>query len=61
MIAQESVARFVNDVSPGAYQSLTKIDFKALDELSVKPVGVYGSKSEIVKLLQTSGKVDEET
>ncbi|KAL1691225.1 hypothetical protein GGG16DRAFT_113392 [Schizophyllum commune] len=61
VIAQESVARFVNDVSPGAYQSLTKIDFKALDELSVKPVGVYGSKSEIVKLLQTSGKVDEET
>ncbi|KAL1748220.1 hypothetical protein HDZ31DRAFT_71777 [Schizophyllum fasciatum] len=54
IIAQESLAQFLDDVSPGAYQSLTKVDFKSLDKLSVKPIGVYGSKSEIVKLLETT-------
>lgn len=58
IIAQDSLKRFLDDVSPGAYQSLTKIDFKALDNLSVKPIGVYGSKTEIVKLLTTSKVVD---
>lgn len=60
VIAQDSLARFIEEVSPGAYQSLTKIDFKALDTLSVKPIGVYGSKPEIVKLLETTKSIDGE-
>ncbi|KAL1684093.1 hypothetical protein EV122DRAFT_200466 [Schizophyllum commune] len=59
IIAQDSLARFLNDVCPGAYQSLTKVDFKSLDKLSVKPIGVYGSKSEIVKLMQTTKVVND--
>ncbi|KAL1696787.1 hypothetical protein GGG16DRAFT_43139 [Schizophyllum commune] len=58
IIAQDSLARFINEVCPGAYQSLTKVDFKALDKLTVKPIGIYGSKSEIVKLLETTKVVN---
>ncbi|KAJ7142201.1 Paf1-domain-containing protein [Mycena filopes] len=48
IIAQDSLKAFINELSPGAYSSLTKVDFKALDELLIKPAGLYGSKSEIV-------------
>ncbi len=47
-------------MSPGAYTSITKVDFKTLDQLSIKPVGIYGCKDEIVRLLQSLGAVDEE-
>lgn len=60
VIAQESLGRFINNAVRGAYASMTKVDFLALDRLMVKPVGVYGSKKEIVKLLQEKGVVNEE-
>ncbi len=44
---------------PGAYTSITKVDFKSLDRLAIKPLGVYGSKDEIVRLLRSIGAVDE--
>jgi hypothetical protein len=46
-------------MSPGAYASITRVDFKTLDQLAIKPLGVYGSKNEIVRLLQSIGAVDE--
>lgn len=46
-------------MSPGAYASITRVDFKTLDRLAVKPLGVYGSKGEIVRLLQSIDAVDE--
>jgi hypothetical protein len=46
-------------MSPGAYASIRKVDFKTLDQLAIKPLGVYGSKEEIVRLLRTIGAVDE--
>jgi hypothetical protein len=58
IIDQESLKRFINKVSPGAYVSLTKIDFRALDIASVKPVGVYGSKERIVYLLLEIGAIE---
>ena len=58
IIDQESLKRFINDVSPGAYVSLTKIDFRALDDTSIKPVGVYGSKARIVDLLLEIGVIE---
>lgn len=58
IIDQDSFQRLVNDVSPGAYISLTKVDFNALDKVSVKPIGVYGNRTEIVGLLVTLGVVD---
>jgi len=58
IINQESLKCFVNKVSPGAYVSLTKIDFRALDNANVKPVGVYGSKERIVDLLLEVGAIE---
>jgi hypothetical protein len=59
IIAQDSIQRFINSVSPGAYASITKVDFKALDRFMIKPLGVYGSKDEIVRMLQCMGAIDD--
>ncbi|KAF8510605.1 hypothetical protein JB92DRAFT_3097369 [Gautieria morchelliformis] len=48
-------------VSPGAYVSLTHVSFTTLDQFLIKPIGVYGSKSEIVRLLLEIKAVDEDT
>jgi hypothetical protein len=61
IIAQDSLREFINKIKPGAYVSLTKVDFKALDQLSVRPVGIYGSKAEIVKFLSSIGAVTDFT
>ncbi|KAJ7117678.1 hypothetical protein C8R44DRAFT_199862 [Mycena epipterygia] len=61
IISQDSLREFINELSPGAYSSLTKVDFKTLDQLLIKPVGLYGSKSEIVAFLSAQGVVDELT
>jgi hypothetical protein len=45
---------------PGAYASVTKVDFKTLDQFMIKPVGVYGSKTEIVRLLRSLNVVNED-
>ena len=55
MIAQESLQAFINALSPGAYSSITKVNFKILDDLLLKPIGVYGSKEEIVRFLREMG------
>ncbi|OJA14299.1 hypothetical protein AZE42_01566 [Rhizopogon vesiculosus] len=59
IIAQDSFRAFVNSVCPGTYVSITKVNFSALDRFMVKPVGVYGSKGEIVRLLTSLGVIDE--
>ena len=61
VIAQESLQRFINAISPGAYTSISKVNFKMLDQFMIKPLGVYGSKLEIVRLLQSIGAVDDNT
>lgn len=38
---------------------MTKVNFKALDKYVIKPVGVYGSKDEIVRFLLHLGAIDE--
>ncbi|KAK0446849.1 hypothetical protein EV421DRAFT_1707267 [Armillaria borealis] len=58
IIAQDSLEQFANDRSPGAYVSLTKVDFKVLDEHAIKPVGVYGSKEEIARFISSLTVVD---
>ncbi|KAK0239018.1 hypothetical protein EDD85DRAFT_769081 [Armillaria nabsnona] len=58
IIAQDSLKSFANDKSPGAYVSLTKVDFNVLDRFSIKPVGVYGSKEEIIRFISTLTAVD---
>ena len=41
--------------------SLTKVDFKALDKFQVKPIGIYGSKDEIVRFLVSVAVIDDAT
>ncbi|KAH9047121.1 hypothetical protein EDB84DRAFT_1462824 [Lactarius hengduanensis] len=60
IISQDSLQHFINAVSPGAYTSITKVDFKALDRFMIRPLGVYGSKDGIVHLLRSIGVVDED-
>ncbi|KAN0136112.1 hypothetical protein V8E53_005972 [Lactarius tabidus] len=65
IIAQGSLLRFINAIStritesPREYVSITKVDFKTLDRFAIKPLGIYGCKDEIVRLLQSIGAVDE--
>ncbi|KAH9022040.1 hypothetical protein EDB84DRAFT_1678539 [Lactarius hengduanensis] len=59
IIARESLERFVNAMCPGAFASITKVDFKALDQLTIKPLGIYGSKHEIVRMLRSITAVDD--
>ncbi|KAI0302831.1 hypothetical protein B0F90DRAFT_1809754 [Multifurca ochricompacta] len=61
IIAQGALQHFINELSPGAYASISRVDFKALDRFMIKPLGVYGSKDEIVRLLRSIGAVDENT
>lgn len=61
IISQEPLSRFINYVSPGSYTSLTHVNFSALDQFMIKPIGVYGSKPEIVRLLLEINAIDEET
>ncbi|KAG2340343.1 hypothetical protein BDR05DRAFT_889963 [Suillus weaverae] len=59
IIAQDSLRTFTNAICPGAYVSMTNVDFSALDCFTVKPIGIYGSKKEIVRLLSSLGVVDD--
>ena len=38
---------------------MTKVNFKTLDKYVIKPVGVYGSKEEIIRFLLQLGAIDE--
>jgi hypothetical protein len=51
----------MNTICPGAYASVTKVDFKSLDQFVIKPVGIYGSKTEIVRFLRFLNVVNEAT
>jgi hypothetical protein len=58
VISQDSLGRFINDLYPGAYDSMIKVDFKVLDGVHIKPLGVYGSQSQIVEFLENINAVD---
>ncbi|KAG1848072.1 hypothetical protein DFJ58DRAFT_746884 [Suillus subalutaceus] len=59
IIAQDSLRAFTNTICPGSYVSMTKVKFSVLDGLNVKPIGIYGSKEEIARLLLSLGVVDD--
>ena len=59
IISQNSLEAFINHVCPGAYVSMTRVNFKALDDYTIKPVGVYGSKEELVRFLLQLGVIEE--
>jgi len=61
IISQNSLKAFINSVCPGAYGSMTKVNFRALDNYVIKPIGIYGSKEEIVRFLLHLAVIDETT
>jgi len=61
IIDQDSLQEFINIARPGAYVTLTKVNFKSLDQLVVQPIGIYGCKEEIVRFLVSIKAVDEQT
>jgi hypothetical protein len=61
VIAQQSLQAFISALSPGAYSSITKVNFKKLDNSLFRPLGVYGSKEEIVRFLREIHAVDDNT
>ncbi|KAI0698512.1 hypothetical protein C8T65DRAFT_697822 [Cerioporus squamosus] len=60
IIEQDALGRLINDLRPNAYTSMTKVDFRALDSVHVKPLGLYGSKSSIVEFLRKKCGLDEQ-
>ncbi|KAG9092892.1 hypothetical protein FS749_015351 [Ceratobasidium sp. UAMH 11750] len=61
IIDQHSLHRLLNTMSPGSYELAWKINFKLLDQLAIKPIGVYGCKPEIIKFLRGVECLNEET
>ncbi|CAE7107205.1 unnamed protein product, partial [Rhizoctonia solani] len=59
VIDQNSLHRLLNIVRPGSYDSVSRINFKELDKLSIKPTGLYGTQSEIVEFLQQAQFLDD--
>ncbi|CAE6489587.1 unnamed protein product [Rhizoctonia solani] len=58
VIDQRSLGKVINILQPGSYKSVSNIDFKALDNLTIKPIGVYGNQHEILNYLQEVGCLD---
>ncbi|CAE6459505.1 unnamed protein product, partial [Rhizoctonia solani] len=59
VIDQSSLHELINTLQPGSYDSVSKINFKSLDNLSIKPVGIYGDQSEILQFLKHVGCLDD--
>lgn len=61
IIAEKSLGSLLNKLVPGSYRDVTRIDLAALDSVSIKTVGIYGSKSEIVRFLRKENAVNDDT
>ncbi|KAG8756609.1 hypothetical protein FRC11_005176, partial [Ceratobasidium sp. 423] len=61
VISQESFGRLLNLLQPGSYTSISKINLKSLDKLSIKPTGIYGDPLEIIMFLQRVGIFHEKS
>ncbi|KAF8335492.1 uncharacterized protein EI90DRAFT_2913057 [Cantharellus anzutake] len=61
VIPPDSLRNLMDVLRPGAFESMTKIDFAALDEVLLKPVGIYGSRSRIIEFLEEVNAIDAAT
>ncbi|KAH7337487.1 hypothetical protein B0J17DRAFT_663174 [Rhizoctonia solani] len=59
VIDQLSLQRLLNTIRPGSCPSTTEIHFQDLDNLSIKPLGVYGDRHEILSFLHRVGCLDD--
>ena len=60
MVISPHICGLVESLSPGAFHGLTKVDLEALDNIVMKPMGIYGSKQPIVRYLKEQGAVSDE-
>ncbi|CAE6438323.1 unnamed protein product, partial [Rhizoctonia solani] len=58
VISQESFGRLLNLLQPGSYQAISKINLKSLDQLCIKPIGIYGDPVEIIMFLARVSYLD---
>ncbi|CAE6339231.1 unnamed protein product [Rhizoctonia solani] len=58
VIDQNSLGLLLNNMLPGSYRSVSSIDFKSLDQLTIKPKGIYGNRQEIANFLRDIGCID---
>lgn len=61
VIDTKSIECFANQVEQNSYISITKVNFRALDNYTIKPRGVYGSLTSLVSFLEDLGRIDQET
>ncbi|KAG9042498.1 hypothetical protein FS837_010773 [Tulasnella sp. UAMH 9824] len=59
IIDHDSMGAAMNTLRDGTYKTISKINFAALDGVSINPVGLYGSKSALTQTLVTLEAVDE--
>ncbi|KAG8729404.1 hypothetical protein FRC11_008834, partial [Ceratobasidium sp. 423] len=59
VIDQNSLQRLLNTIQPGSCPSTTEIHFQDLDNLFIKPVGIYGERHEVTGFLRRAGCLDD--
>ncbi|KAG8901192.1 hypothetical protein FRC01_009904, partial [Tulasnella sp. 417] len=59
IIDHESMGDAMNTLRDGSYKNISKIDFSQLDSIPIKPMGIYGSKSAIVRFFLDIGVIEE--
>ncbi|CUA74249.1 hypothetical protein RSOLAG22IIIB_05479 [Rhizoctonia solani] len=60
IIDHDSLGSLLNRALPGSYRSISSIDFKSLDNITVKPKGVYGTRPEIANFLASINAIDND-
>ncbi|RHZ89868.1 hypothetical protein Glove_9g264 [Diversispora epigaea] len=61
IISQSDVKKLCNDMIPGSFKSISKINYEKLNSCQIHLIGIYGRNSLIAKLLLDKGMIDEKT
>ncbi|KAF8320021.1 hypothetical protein DL93DRAFT_2224928, partial [Clavulina sp. PMI_390] len=61
LISQDSVCDLIEKLRPGASAGITSINFHMLDNLLLKPLGMYGSKVALIDHLVKLEAIDDST
>ncbi|CAE6451525.1 unnamed protein product [Rhizoctonia solani] len=59
VVDQHSLRLLLNTMQPGSCPSTTEIHFQDLDNLSIRPLGLYGERREIAMFLQQKKFLDD--
>ncbi|RHZ90025.1 hypothetical protein Glove_9g277 [Diversispora epigaea] len=61
IISESDVKKLCNDMIPGSFKTISKINYKKLNSFPIHLIGIYGRNSLIAKLLLDKGIVDDKT